>query len=490
MSSKTAADPSAGPPWSLAARLTAWYAGSAFALVLLTSGFLYWALAQNLDREDDQALREQVRALQAVLRGGPGEPAAVRREAAWVWAAHPSSQVYVRILDTAGETVVEAPGMAALLPPAVFAPPVETGGSPRAVSVRAADGRPFWVLAARAAAGPAGVPYIVQAALDESQEVELLAEYRRNLALALGTALVACTLGGYAIARRGVRPVRAITATARRIRPTNLGERIAAAGLPAELRALAETFNGMLDRLEESFGRLARFSADLAHELRTPVNNLRGGVEVALGRPRTPEEYREALGSALEECDRLARMIDGLLFLARAEDPRTQVRREDLDLGHELAAVREFFEATAAEEGVRLEVAAAELVPARLDRTLLQRAVGNLVANALAHTPRGGTVTLSARRDRGGAVVEVADTGVGIPAEHLPFLFDRLYRVDRARPSAAGHLGLGLAIVKGVVELHGGRVRVASAPGAGTRLTLIFPPAGRPEPALTASPVG
>jgi two-component system heavy metal sensor histidine kinase CusS len=170
-------------------------------------------------------------------------------------------------------------------------------------------------------------------------------------------------------------------------------------------------------------------------------------------------------------------MIDGLLFLARSEHPAAQVRREPVELGRELESVREFFEAAAAEAGVRLEVRAATPVQARLDRALLQRAVGNLVANALDHTPAGGTVTLSAAARPGGVSVEVADTGRGVAAEHLPFLFDRFYRVDRARSSAAGHLGLGLAIVKGIAELHGGRAAVASDVGRGMRVTLTFPSA-------------
>jgi two-component system heavy metal sensor histidine kinase CusS len=482
MSSKSAPDaPAGGRPWSLAARLTAWYAGSAFALVLVTTGFLYWALVQNLDREDEQALRDPVRTLRAVLRNGPGDPAAVRREAEWVWAARPSGLLHVRILDEAGATVAETTGMAALLPPGVFPPPAAADAEPAGEVEHRAAGKPFRLVAARAAAGSyVGHHFILQAALDQSPEEELLSEYRRNLAIALGLALVACALGGYRIARRGVRPLREITAAAGRVRPATLNERIALAGLPAELHELARTFNGMLDRLEESFARLGRFSADIAHELRTPLNNLRGGVEVALGKPRPPEEYRDALGSALEECDRLARMIDGLLFLARAENAATQIHREPLDLGPELEAVREFYDAAAAEAGVRLEVRAAGPVSARLDRALLQRAVGNLVANALAHTPAGGTVTLSAAVDADGVCVEVADTGAGITAEHLPFLFDRFYRVDRARTSAAGNLGLGLAIVKGIVELHGGRIAVASEPGRGTRLTLVFPMSATP----------
>jgi two-component system heavy metal sensor histidine kinase CusS len=316
---------------------------------------------------------------------------------------------------------------------------------------------------------------VIQVALDRTREEDLLAGYRRSLWLVLGLALLACALAGYRIARRGLRPVWAIAAAAGRIRPSTLGERIADAGLPAELAALAGTLNGMLERLEESFARLGRFSADIAHELRTPVNNLRGEAEVVLGKPRSPEEYRDALGSCLEECVRLSRLIDRLLFLARAENPRAQVERERVDVGRELTAVRDFYEAAAGEVGVRLAVTAPAGLTAELDRQLLQRAIGNLVENALAHTPPGGTVTLTARRDDGALRVEVADTGCGVPAADLPRLFDRFFRVDRARMSERGGVGLGLPIVKSIAELHGGSVQIASEAGRGTRVTLRFP---------------
>jgi two-component system heavy metal sensor histidine kinase CusS len=475
MSSTPAANAPPPRPWSLAARLTAWYAGSAFALVLVTSGFLYWALVQNLDREDQQELHDPVRSIRMLLLNGPTDPAAVRRAAEWGFAARPRL-VHLRILDAAGGTVAETPGMAGLLPPAAFPPPVPADVEPTNEIDHRADGRPFRLVAAEAKAGSAGGPtFVLQAALDQSPEEELLVEFRRRAAWALGLALVACAVGGHLIARRGVRPLAAITAAAGRVRPTALAERIDPAGLPAELHALARTFNGMLDRLEESFGRLARFSADIAHELRTPVNNLRGGVEVALGQSRNLDEYRDVLGSALEECDRLSRTIDGLLFLARAEHPAKQIDREPVELGRELRTVCEFYEAAAAEAGVQLAVVADGPVLADLDRALFQRAIGNLVANAIAHTSSGGAVTLSAVANDDAVRVEVADTGRGIAAEHLPHLFDRFYRADPARTSAAGHVGLGLAIVKGIADLHGGQLTVESNIGRGTKFTLHFP---------------
>jgi two-component system heavy metal sensor histidine kinase CusS len=239
------------------------------------------------------------------------------------------------------------------------------------------------------------------------------------------------------------------------------------------LAALADTFNAMLDRLEESFRRLSQFSADLAHELRTPINNMRGEAEVALSRARSVEEYREALTSCLEESVRLSDLIGSLLFLARAESPGTNLKRETVNVVKELEAVRDYYEAAAAEAGVTQSVAAGDEVILSLDRGLLRQAIGNLVANALAHTPPGGTVTLAAEMDRGVVRIEVLDTGAGIPAEDLSRVFDRFYRVDKARSSQGG-VGLGLAIVKGIAALHGGRAEIESEIGKGTRITLIF----------------
>lgn len=218
------------------------------------------------------------------------------------------------------------------------------------------------------------------------------------------------------------------------------------------------------------------FSSDIAHELRTPINNVRGEVEVALGKARSPEEYREVLGSALEECLRLSRMIDSLLFLARAEHPETQIHRESLDVGAELSAVREFYEAAASDRGVSLDLAVNPGLTAPLDRSLFQRAVGNLIENSLAYASSGGHICLAAARDLGTLRVSVSDDGCGIPAEHLPRVFDRFHRVDTARSQNSGGTGLGLAIVKSVATLHGGDAQIESAPGQGTRVTISFPP--------------
>src|SRR5262249_38322035 len=298
-----------------------------------------------------------------------------------------------------------------------------TGNVKQTATLSSKNGRTFRVKSV--SSGVMG--HRTDAALDLTHEEDLLAGYRLNLAIVLSVALVLCALGGYRIARRGIRPVEEIAATARRVHASHF-ERIPLQGLPGELHTLADTFNAMLARLQESFARLSRFSADIAHELRTPMNNLRGEIEVTLNKQRTAEEYRETLGSALEECGRLAELIDSLLFLARAEDPKTQIVREPFNLRRELESLRDFYDAAAHDAGVRLVVAMDGEQPVTMNRPLIQRAIGNLIANAVAHTPSGGTVTLSLNRDESVVVITVRDTGRGISAEHLPHIFDRFYR--------------------------------------------------------------
>jgi two-component system heavy metal sensor histidine kinase CusS len=464
-------------PWSLAARLSAWYAGSAFLLLLVATGFLYWALVKNFDHEDDQYLTEKINVLSTLLRERPGVTAILDWEVESESTARPYMRVLTRVLGADGRVIVETKGMSAELALSVFpAPSARVGQVGEGVEVRSAGGRTFRLLSARAVAGPPKQENcLVQAALDTTYEENLVAEYRQRLWLVLGAGLVACALIGYGIARHGIRPVQEISASMRRIRSETLNQRIASAGLPAELSALAATFNEMLDRLEEAFARLSRFSSDIAHELRTPINNLRGEVEVALSRARTPEEYREALGSSLEECLRLSRMIDNLLFLARAENPQTKICREPVDVARELGAVREFYDAAAGEAGVKLDLNAPDAIRADLDRTLFQQSIGNLIENALAHTPRGGVIQLSAAEHDGNVLVSVSDSGCGIPEEDLPRVCERFYRADRARSKHTGGVGLGLAIVKSIAALHGGDIRIASTPGRGTRVTLSFP---------------
>jgi two-component system heavy metal sensor histidine kinase CusS len=338
-------------------------------------------------------------------------------------------------------------------------------------------GREFRVTTAFAPAGsPPKHTVTIEIAIDVSQKEAFLARFRLGFWLIILGSFVIFPLAGYQIARQGIRPVEEIAATARRISSTHLGERIVAEGYPFELASLAGTFNEMLDRLEGSFDRISRFSADIAHDLRTPVNNIRGEAEVALARARTIDEYRDALESSLEEAVRLSDLIGNLLFLARAESPLAHLRREPVDVAELLEGVKEYYEASAADGGISLSTRLGdEPVVAELDRTLMQRAVGNLVSNAMAHTLSGGSVVMATSSESAAIRIEVTDTGIGIPPEALPRVFDRFFRVDPSRSQASGGAGLGLAIVQGIMLLHGGKVEIVSQPGKGTRVILSMP---------------
>jgi two-component system heavy metal sensor histidine kinase CusS len=444
----------------LALRLSCWYAGSAFLLLAVATGVLYWALVRSSDHEDDRYLQEKINTLSTLVL--QGDFRTVEWEVQGEAAQRPATAMLARVLREDGSVLVETAGMGRQLPPGVFPAGKDS------TEVRAANGRLFRLRSG----SPPG--YVVQVGIEVTHEQRLLADYRRGLWIVLLVGFAASVLMGHYIARRGIRPVQEIAYTVRRIGSATLDRRLDTAGMAAELANLAETFNGMLDRLEDAFGRLARFSSDIAHELRTPVGNLRGEVEVALSKARGPEEYRHVLESALEESLRLSRLIDSLLFLARAENPGMEIRRERLNVAAELAAVRDFYEAASSEAGIALETEA-EAVEWPLDRTLFQRAVGNLIENALAHTPAGGSIRVKAGPAADGLTVSVTDTGHGIPPEHLPHVFDRFHRVDPARSQHSGGAGLGLAIVKSIAALHGGFAEISSIAGHGTRVMLVFP---------------
>jgi two-component system heavy metal sensor histidine kinase CusS len=206
------------------------------------------------------------------------------------------------------------------------------------------------------------------------------------------------------------------------------------------------------------------------------VNNIRGESEVALARTRTVEEYRDALGSCLEESVRLTELIESLLFLARAESPGGHLKRCEENIGALLKDVCDYYEAAAAEAGVSLVVGPGSDISGAVDRALLQRAIGNLVSNALANTAAGGTIELNARGLDDRVRIEIGDTGTGIAAEALPKVFDRFYRADPARARVSGGAGLGLAIVRQIVALHGGAVEIASEVGQGTTVSITLPP--------------
>lgn len=466
------------PRGTLAFRLSAAYSLTGLILVLLITASLYIVLRTELDRSTELFLADKLHVLRTMLRERPDDEDALHEEIELESAARQYQRFYIRLLDEYGVPIMTTPGMAEQLDFAELTSRAPSR-SERSIALTGRHGQPFRTASATVPIGTTpNHNDTVQIAIDVSQEEELLARYRRCFWGILLATSVLFPLAGYRIARHGIRPVEEIAATARRITSTNLRERIGSEGYPSELASLAMTFNEMLERLDESFERISRFTADIAHDLRTPVNNIRGEAEVALARSRTVDEYRDALESSLEEAVRLSELIGDLLFLARAESPFTELHRENVNVGELLTTVRDYYEASAADAGVLLVNDGTEPLNPELDRSLMLRAVSNLVSNAIAHTPPGGTVTLAARHEDAAIRIEVSDTGVGIPAEALPRVFDRFFRVDPSRSQTSGSTGLGLAIVQSILTLHGGSVEIASQLGRGTRVTLRMPALG------------
>jgi len=305
-----------------------------------------------------------------------------------------------------------------------------------------------------------------------SDREALLARYRDTLYVTTLCALLAALSLGYLAVRGSLRPLRDIARSAAHVTVGKLDTRIPSARVPRELAALIDALNSMLERLEAGFQRLSQFTADLAHDLRTPLGNMRGASEVALARARSADEYQALLVSNIEECERLSRMVENVLFLARADNPHYVTTAVDFPVRGELLRVADYFEGIADDAGIAIQVQASGQLHADVD--LFRRAVSNLLANALRYTPRGASVTLTASEAPDGVIVTVANPGTPIAPEHLGRLFDRFYRVDESRSNPSGSTGLGLAIVRTIMELHGGSASVESDTAA-TQFHLHFP---------------
>ncbi|MGO9340674.1 MAG: heavy metal sensor histidine kinase [Terracidiphilus sp.] len=479
MSSKT---PIASKPskrgWggaSLASLLTAWYTAASFAVVAAATGLLYLALADNLRKISEQSLLDELDVCRALVSGTNGDQHALDEEVEVDSAVRRYQKFYIRVLDASGTELSATPGMERDLSASLVAREAERHHG--IFKIDSPGGASYRTIVASVPRDANGIEvWTLQVAVDLTQEQVVLGRQRVWVWTLLAAALVFCPAMGFAIARRSTRPLREVAKTARQIGSSTLNERINAEGYPVEIRVLADAFNAMLERLEESFARLSRFSADIAHELRTPVNNIRGEAEVALAHTRTAEEYMEVVGSCLEESVRLSELIESLLFLARTESPGDHLKRTQEDIGQLLADLRDYYEATAAEIGATLSLSGegGEIV-ANVDRALLMRAIGNLISNALAHCSAGGVVDLSVQRQGKQICIEVRDTGSGISATALPHVFDRFFRADPARSRNSGGVGLGLAIVQQISLMHGGQVKIDSNPGAGTRASILLP---------------
>jgi heavy metal sensor kinase len=320
-----------------------------------------------------------------------------------------------------------------------------------------------------------GVPHVVEIAVS----LETLRSIQRRLLitllLAIPVAIVLSFVGGTLLARHAIGPLQRMTETAHRISADRLEDRISLASADVELKRLADSFNLMLDRLDQSFKQMRQFTADASHELRTPVAILIGESELAVNNLLDHEECKAALSSRREELQRMARIVDDLLTLSKFDFGQQTLLMKRLDLSDLVIEVCEQQRSQAKTKGVELHITNTVPVQIEGDSTRLRQMVRNILDNAIKYTPEGGKVTVSLRRSGGNEIeLVVSDNGIGIPASAIPHIFDRFYRVDQARTREQGGSGLGLSIVKQIVEAHGGRITVESKENEGTFIKIVM----------------
>ena len=453
---------------SLALRVTLTFV---LAVACATAGlgsYLYRAFVGEIEQRDDRQLLGKLRQVQLLL---------ARPDAADVVRAHPhyfrdtmsgQENSLVRLLAADGSVLADINAIHEAYPL-----PPSGGANPGPAAIRSwtgTGGAPGRVVAGSARLDEHAVTVVVARLYAERSA--MFAHIRQQIgAAAIVGALLAALLGTWML-RRGLRPLRTVAEHAALVRPGTLGQELDVARAPSELRPLIDALNAMLRRLHEGFVRLSGFSADLAHEFRTPVSNLLGQSQVMLARPRERADYEALLASNIEEFERLSRMIDSMLFLARAGQDELQLARRPVSARDALEEVASFFDGIAEERGLRLECVGDATVLA--DPELLRRALANLVSNAVRHADAGSTVTLAAGVHGGAVELSVTNIGVALDARHLAHLFERFYRADPARSNADGSTGLGLSIVQAVMALHGGEASVRTD-GARIAFTLAFP---------------
>jgi two-component system, OmpR family, heavy metal sensor histidine kinase CusS len=454
-------------PRSLSLRLALWFALVSATLLGAIGVYLYQSLASELAWRDDIALAGRIERMRALVDDSASIEALRRRPQLYAnMLGNRDNALWM--LDDQGHLLIDVNPGGLPLPSLPAAPTIRLTDVDAAQAARLA-----WVDVWQ---GSHRFTLVAGKILAERER--MLASYRVTLAAALaGGALLSFVLG-WMISQRALLPVRTMAERAAAVDVRRLQQKVAVRLTPArvqevqELQQLGAALDQMLRRLADGFVQLSRFSEDMAHEMRTPLHNLMGHTEHALRKRRGADEYEQLLASNLEEYERLARMIDSMLFLARSEQPASSVTRETIDLAGLCTQLADYFDGVAQERGITVVVhAAGELVA---DRALVRRALANLLANALRYGDAAGTVTLNTCVDGETVSIAVHNTGAPISAAHLPHLFERFYRCDPARSQGGDSGGLGLAIVASIMHLHGGEARAESG-DVGNRFILSFP---------------
>ena len=448
-------------PLSIRVRLTLISAALMAVVLLGLAVFLYVRLEADLRAAVDAGLRSRASVLIERIAEGGGVSGGGLAE---------GDEAFAQLLGPDGTVVDSSSGLNA---PALTASELPDGAGVTFLDRTVAtleEGVPARLLVTRAGDGDA---LVVGISLEDQQDA--LAGLASLLLIGIPVAVALAALVGWIVAGTALQPVERMRREADAISASDRGRRLVSPGTRDELSRLADSLNHMLKRLEDAAEQERRFIADASHELRTPLANLRAELDLALRRARTPEELLQALRSVHEETDRLGRLAEDLLVLARFSGSGVHLRQDPADLGSLLEGAVSSFAGRADPLGVRLEVVADPGLRLVVDAQRIRQAVGNLVDNALRHAPAGSTITVTAARRAGFVDLAVTDSGPGFSEEYLPRLGDRFARPDASRHRATGGTGLGLAIVRAIVEAHGGQLRAENVPGGGARVTISLP---------------
>jgi len=459
---------------SMTARLTFFYSAATFILLFVIGIFLYGTSVHVIHRANYHFLSHEIDILKNLIENKPNNRTALEQKVVEVPYTDTNSlhHYYVRILDSNQHLILQTPGIKKVLQATHFLQ--ANVANFKLHRLQAGKDKQYVFMQSLGRYKNTNQTWTIQVILDVTYQQQILNQYRWELSLVLLAGFLFAILFGYFIAARGLRSLVELTNTTKKITANSLHRRIDPEFWPKELKTLGMAFNQMLDRIETSFAYLTQFSADLAHELRTPVNNLMGETELALARVKSPEEYQQVFCSNLEELQRISQIIENLLFLARADNPHLDIKKERLDVANEIKLICEFYQALADEKNILVSSRGGAEVHA--NPVMFRRMISNILSNALKYTLPGGEIKfLIETADEQTVRISLEDNGIGIAFEHLPKVFNRFYRVDAARSNHSGGVGLGLAIVKSIVELHRGHLSIMSELGKGTVVQLVLP---------------
>jgi heavy metal sensor kinase len=461
---------------SIRARLTFWYTGLLSVTFLILAGASFWFLAYTLAHDVDTSLNGVARVLveQARKNASPFIPPDIDDVFRRFFGFSPLDR-YFEMLDPTGRRDPRRSfPRSGKLPLSRKALNNASQGLHTFETVEYSGKYPVRVLT---------VPVIEAGRVVNMVQVGMSLESmyvtrRRFLVVTLAVLPVALLFaggGGWLLARRALKPVDSMAEAAERISAEALSDRLEESGSGDELDRLAKTLNSMLGRLDAAFSQIRQFSADASHELQTPLTILKGEMEVALRSPRDPEEYQRVLNSALEEVDRIARLVEGLLLLSRADAGVLKMDRRSMDLGQLVEEVYGQVKILADTQNINLLLGQVASVSIRGDQEHLRRLLLNLVDNGIKYTPSGGQVTISLQEDGGWVSVKIEDTGIGISSDDQERLFLPFYRAGDARLRGKEGVGLGLSIAKSIAEAHGAKINIESTVGQGSVFTVLFP---------------